>query len=35
MIAVEEPRDVEISTDVLDDHIGCVAPTADRNVTVR
>ena len=35
MIAVEESRNVEIGTDVLDHHVRCVAPAADRDVAVR
>ena len=34
MLRVEEPRDVEIRADVLNDDIGRVAPAADGDVTV-
>ena len=35
MVAVEEARDVEIGADVLDDHIGRVAPAPNRYIAVR
>ena len=35
VVAVEEPRDVEIRTDVLDHDVGRVAPVAHRDVAVR
>ena len=35
VFGVEEPRDVEIRADVLNDHVGRVAPAADSHVAVR
>ncbi len=34
MIGVEKARHVEIGADVLNDHIGCVAPASDRDVAI-
>ena len=35
MVSIKETRRIEIGSDILDHHIGCVAPPADRDIAVR